>query len=49
LDAVDLLVLDTDGGWEQADSLKTAYDGAPETGFGSSPTRSTRSLTIRAL
>ena len=34
LDPVDLLVLDTDGGWEQADSLKTAYDGAPETGFG---------------
>jgi uncharacterized protein len=33
LDPVDLLVLDTDGGWEQADSLKTAYDGAPATGF----------------
>lgn len=33
LDPVDLLVLDTDGGWEQADSLKTAYEGAPETGF----------------
>lgn len=33
LDPVSLLVLDTDGGWEQADSLKTAYDGAPETGF----------------
>ena len=33
LDPVDLLVLDTDGGWEQADSLKTAYDGAPKTGF----------------
>ena len=33
LDPVDLLVIDTDGGWEQADSLKTAYDGAPETGF----------------
>ena len=33
LDPVDLLVLDTDGGWEQADSLKVAYDGAPETGF----------------
>jgi uncharacterized protein len=33
LDPVDLLVLDTDGGWEQADSLKTAYNGAPETGF----------------
>lgn len=34
LDPVDLLVVDTDGGWEQADSLKTAYDGAPETGCG---------------
>jgi uncharacterized protein len=33
LDPVDLLVIDTDGGWEQADSLKTAYDGAPETGM----------------
>ena len=32
-DPVDLLVIDTDGGWEQADSLKTAYDGAPATGF----------------
>jgi uncharacterized protein len=33
LDPVDLLVIDTDGSWEQADSLKTAYDGAPETGM----------------
>jgi uncharacterized protein len=33
LDPVDLLVIDTDGSWEQADSLKTAYDGAPATGF----------------
>jgi uncharacterized protein len=33
LDPVDLLVLDTDGAWEQADSLKTAYDGAPATGL----------------
>jgi uncharacterized protein len=33
LDPVDLLVIETDGGWEQADSLKTAYDGAPETGL----------------
>ena len=33
LDPVDLLVIETDGGWEQADSLKTAYDGAPATGF----------------
>ncbi|WP_042376862.1 FxsB family cyclophane-forming radical SAM/SPASM peptide maturase [Streptacidiphilus melanogenes] len=29
----DLLVIETDGTLEQADSLKTAYDGAPETGF----------------
>jgi uncharacterized protein len=33
LDPVDLLVIETDGGWEQADSLKTAYNGAPETGL----------------
>ncbi|HEX4062661.1 MAG TPA: FxsB family cyclophane-forming radical SAM/SPASM peptide maturase [Streptosporangiaceae bacterium] len=33
LDPVDLLVIETDGGWEQADSLKTAYHGAPATGF----------------
>jgi uncharacterized protein len=33
LDAVDLLVIDTDGSWEQADSLKTAFDGAPATGL----------------
>ncbi|BCB86212.1 hypothetical protein Psuf_035250 [Phytohabitans suffuscus] len=31
-DAADLVVVETDGTWEQADSLKTAYDGAPETG-----------------
>ena len=31
LDPVDLLVIDTDGAWEQADSLKTAFDGAPNT------------------
>lgn len=31
LDPVDLLVIDTDGAWEQADSLKTAFDGAPAT------------------
>jgi uncharacterized protein len=30
---VDLLVIDTDGSWEQPDSLKTAYDGAPATGL----------------
>ena len=33
LDPVDLLTIETDGGWEQADSLKTAYDGAPQTGL----------------
>jgi uncharacterized protein len=33
LDPVDMLVIDTDGSWEQADSLKTAYDGAPATGL----------------
>ena len=33
LDPVDLLVIETDGSWEQADSLKTAFDGAPTTGL----------------
>jgi uncharacterized protein len=33
LDRVGLLTIDTDGGWEQSDSLKTAYDGAPRTGL----------------
>jgi uncharacterized protein len=33
LDPVDLLVVDTDGAWEQADSLKTAFAGAPRTGM----------------
>ena len=33
LDPVDLLVIETDGAWEQADSLKTAFDGAPATGL----------------
>ncbi|GAA4861111.1 FxsB family cyclophane-forming radical SAM/SPASM peptide maturase [Kitasatospora terrestris] len=33
LDPSDLVVVDTDGSFEQADSLKTAYDGAPATGF----------------
>jgi len=32
-DAVDLVVIETDGGYEQADSVKTAYDGAPATGL----------------
>jgi uncharacterized protein len=29
----DLVVIETDGTYEQADSLKTAFDGAPATGF----------------
>ncbi|MEY9945313.1 FxsB family cyclophane-forming radical SAM/SPASM peptide maturase [Kitasatospora sp. GAS1066B] len=33
LDPADLVVIETDGTFEQADSLKTAYDGAPATGF----------------
>jgi uncharacterized protein len=33
LDPVDLLVIETNGEWEQVDSLKTAYDGAPATGL----------------
>jgi uncharacterized protein len=32
LEATDLLVVETDGQYEQADSLKTAFDGAPGTG-----------------
>ncbi|WP_436524792.1 FxsB family cyclophane-forming radical SAM/SPASM peptide maturase [Actinoplanes sp. HUAS TT8] len=32
-DAVDLAVIETDGSYEQADSMKTAYDGAPATGL----------------
>jgi uncharacterized protein len=31
LDPVGLAVIETDGAWEQVDSLKTAYEGAPET------------------
>jgi uncharacterized protein len=34
LNPAGMLVVDTDGGWEQADSLKTAFDGAPRTGMG---------------
>jgi uncharacterized protein len=30
---VDLMIIETDGSIEQADSLKTAYNGAPATGF----------------
>ena len=33
LEPSDLLVIETDGTLEQADSLKTAYDGAPTTGY----------------
>jgi uncharacterized protein len=33
LDAVDLLVIETDGSWEQTDSLKVAFDGAAATGL----------------
>jgi uncharacterized protein len=33
LEPIDLVVVETDGAVEQADSLKTAYDGAPATGF----------------
>jgi uncharacterized protein len=33
LDPVDLLVIETDGTWEQVDSLKVAYENAPATGF----------------
>jgi uncharacterized protein len=33
LGPADLVVVETDGEIEQADSLKTAYDGAPATGF----------------
>jgi uncharacterized protein len=33
LDPADLLVIETDGSWEQTDSLKTAFENAPATGF----------------
>src|SRR5260370_19910730 len=33
LDSVDLLVIETDGAWEQTDSLKTAFEDAPATGL----------------
>jgi uncharacterized protein len=33
LEPSDLVVVETDGTYEQADSLKTAFDGAPVTGF----------------
>ncbi len=34
LDPVDLLVIETDGSWEQTDSMKTAFHGAAATGMG---------------
>jgi uncharacterized protein len=33
LDPVDLLVIETDGSWEQTDSLKAAFENAPATGL----------------
>jgi uncharacterized protein len=33
LETAPLAVIETDGGYEQVDSLKAAYDGAPETGM----------------
>jgi uncharacterized protein len=33
LNPADLVVIETDGAWEQADSLKAAYHGAPATGL----------------
>ena len=33
LESVDLAVVETNGDWEQADSLKTSFDGAPATGL----------------
>ncbi|MFE6622597.1 FxsB family cyclophane-forming radical SAM/SPASM peptide maturase [Streptomyces sp. NPDC057740] len=33
LESADVVVVETDGTYEQADSLKTAYDGAPVTGM----------------
>jgi uncharacterized protein len=33
LDPVDLLVIESDGTWEQVDSLKVAYENAPATGL----------------
>nr|WP_316727250.1 FxsB family cyclophane-forming radical SAM/SPASM peptide maturase [Streptomyces sp. 11x1] len=44
----DLAVIETDGTFEQADSLKTAHDGAPATGRACSATPWTRSPGIRA-
>jgi uncharacterized protein len=32
-DPADLLIVDTDGAWEQPDSMKTAFDGAAATGM----------------
>jgi uncharacterized protein len=33
LDPAEVMVIETDGSWEQADSMKTAYHGAPATGY----------------
>ncbi|NUT36624.1 MAG: FxsB family radical SAM/SPASM domain protein [Hamadaea sp.] len=33
LDPADVVVIETDGAWEQPDSMKTAFDGAPATGL----------------
>lgn len=33
LESIDLAVIETSGEWEQADSLKTSFDGAPATGL----------------
>ncbi|HEU5109889.1 MAG TPA: FxsB family cyclophane-forming radical SAM/SPASM peptide maturase, partial [Micromonosporaceae bacterium] len=33
IDPVDLAVIETDGAWEQVDSVKVAYEGAPATGL----------------
>ncbi|MEU8266776.1 FxsB family cyclophane-forming radical SAM/SPASM peptide maturase [Sphaerisporangium sp. NPDC049002] len=46
VDECDLVVIETDGEYEQADSLKTAFDGAPSTGrdvFGHSLDEAARS------
>ena len=48
LDPVDLLVIETDGSWEQADSLKTAFDRPGDRPRCLSPTRWTRPQRIQA-
>ena len=39
---LDLLVIEADGSWEQVDSIKTAFAGAPETGLDIFSIRSTK-------